>query len=255
MSESTRPSAAAAVVPFSDAVAGYYDSLYPDFDSPSVISFLAALGHAEGSLLELGIGTGRLGLPLAEHGYRVHGVEASSGMVEVLRAKPGAERLTISETDFTTMDLGEKFDVVLAPFNVLCCPISQQDQLSSMAAIARHLDPEGVAVVETFDPTPYHTLAHPVTNSHPLGDEDVLLENIRALPEAQLMIVVNSLFQGAGAPQVSTLAMRYLWPSELDLMAGVAGMELVERFGGWDRRPFASNNPRQMCVSVYRPTR
>lgn len=252
MSDATSLSTAAAAAPFSDAVAGYYDRLYPDFESPAVIEFLEAFGFAEGSVLELGIGTGRIGLPLADHGYRVHGVEVSPRMLEVLRSKPGAEKVTLTETDFSTMDLGEKFDVVLAPFNVLCCPITQRDQINSMAAIARHLDPEGIAVIETFDPTPYHSLAFPVTNSHPIGDDEVLLENIRALPEAQLMVVVNTLLKGGAAPEVSTLAMRYLWPSELDVMAAMAGLEKVDRFGGWNRGPFTGNNPRQMCTSVYR---
>ncbi|WP_026254965.1 class I SAM-dependent methyltransferase [Salinispora arenicola] len=183
--------AAVVVVPFSDAVASYYDNLYPNFESPSVISFLRSMGHVDGRLLELGIGVGRLGIPLAEHGYHVHGLEASPGMLEVLRAKPGAERMIISETDFTIMDLGDKFHIVLAPFNVPCCPISQQDRLSSLTAIVRYLDPEGIAVVETFDPARYHNLVHTVTNSHPMGDGDVLLENIRVLPETQLMIVVK----------------------------------------------------------------
>lgn len=252
MSDVTAPSTATAAVPFSDAVAGYYDRVYPDFDSPAVIDFLTALGFAEGSVLELGIGTGRLGLPLAEHGYRVHGVEASERMLEILRAKPGAERLALTRADFSTMDLGEKFDVVLAPFNVLCCPVTQGDQVKSMAAVARHLDPQGIAVIETFDPTPYHGLAFPVTNSHPLGDDEVLLENIRVLPEAQMMIVVNTLLKGSAAPEVSTLAMRYLWPSELDVMAMMAGLERVERYGGWNREPLNGSNPRQMCTSVYR---
>jgi 2-polyprenyl-3-methyl-5-hydroxy-6-metoxy-1,4-benzoquinol methylase len=255
MFDQEKPSAAAAVVPFSDAVAGYYDVLYPDFESSLVIEFLKAHGFPDGSVLEFGIGTGRIGIPLAEHGYRVHGIEASPKMIEVLRGKPGAEKVSVSEDDFTTMNLGEKFDVVLAPFNVLCCPLTPQDQKQAMNSIARHLDADGIAVVETFDPSGFHTQTQAVTNAHPIGDNGVLMENIRTLPEAQLMIVVNSLFSGSAAPQVSTLAMRYLWPSEIDLMAGIAGMELVDRFGGWNRRPFTAHVPQQMCTSVYRLAR
>lgn len=248
-------SATAAVLAYSDTVAGYYDALYPDFESPLVIDFLESLGHPGGSVLELGIGTGRIGLPLAEHGYQVHGVEASTGMIEVLRGKPGSDKLKITEADFTTMDLGEKFDVVLAPFNVLCCPLTQQDQKRTMQSIARHLNPGGVAVIETFDPAEFHTQTQQITNTHPLGEDEVLLENIRTLPEAQIMIVVNSLFRKSAAPQVSTLTMRYLWPSEIDLMADVAGMEIVNRFGGWHGRPYTAHVPQQMCTSVYRLSR
>jgi 2-polyprenyl-3-methyl-5-hydroxy-6-metoxy-1,4-benzoquinol methylase len=242
-------------VPFSDAVAGYYDDIYPDFESSGVIEFLETLGYPKGAVLEFGIGTGRIGLPLARHGYDVHGLEASANMIEILRAKPDAEALTITEGDFTTLELGPVFDVVLAPFNVFCCALTPDDQLATMRSIARHIGPDGIAVLETFDPTSYHSQTAAVTNVNPVGETGVLIENIRTLPADQLMIVVNTLLRAGRDPEVSTLAMRYVWPSELDLLAGMAGLELADRYGGWDRRPFSGSDSRQMAVSVYRQRR
>ncbi|MDI6099138.1 methyltransferase domain-containing protein [Actinoplanes sp. NEAU-A12] len=242
-------------IPFSDAVAGYYDDIYPDFESATVISFLESAGHPQGKILELGIGTGRIGLPLAEHGYDVHGVEASPKMLEILRAKPGAERITLIPADFTTLDLGAEFDVVLAPFNVFCCALTPEEQAATMQAIARHLAPGGVAVLETFDPAPYHVQTAAVTNVNPVGDSGVLIENIRTFPAEQLMVVVNTLLRAGSDPEVSTLLQRYVWPSELDLLADAAGLELVDRYGGWARLPFTGTGGQQMCVSVYQSSR
>lgn len=242
-------------IPFSDAVAGYYDDIYPDFESATVIEFLTAIGHPTGAVLELGIGTGRIGLPLAVHGYDVHGVEASPRMREILQAKPDAERITLIPADFTTLNLGAKFDVVLAPFNVFCCALTPDEQAATMQVIARHLAPGGVAVLETFDPASYHVQTAAVTNVNPLGASGALIENIRTIPAEQLMLVVNTLLRPGADPEVSTLVMRYVWPSELDLLAGAAGLELLDRYGSWTRLPFTGTGGQQMSISVYQTSR
>ena len=142
---------------YSDALAEVYDEIYPSTpDLEDIADFLLTLTAPGASVLELGVGTGRVALPLADKGFRVHGVDSSEGMLARLAEKDPERRITPVHADFAALDLGRAFDIVLAPFNSLCCAVTPDEQIALMHAVARHTAPDGHVVIETFDPSDYH---------------------------------------------------------------------------------------------------
>ncbi|MEJ8636319.1 class I SAM-dependent methyltransferase [Streptomyces sp. MS2.AVA.5] len=245
---------AAVTAAYSDALAAVYDDVYPATpDLADIGEFLLTLTPKGASVLELGVGTGRVAIPLADQGFRVHGVESSEGMLARLAEKDPEGRITPVRGDFAGLDLGRTFDVVLAPFNVLCCAMAVDEQIALMHAIARHTAADGAVVVETFDPSDYHVRKSNEVTTYPVGDRGVMIESVGVLPASQNMMLHNTLFLDGDAPRSATTVMRYLWPSELDLLAAIAGLELTARYAGWREQPFDGGDSRKMCVSVFRP--
>ncbi|MFF7022586.1 class I SAM-dependent methyltransferase [Streptomyces klenkii] len=239
---------------YSDALAEVYDDIYPGTpDLEDIADFLLTLTRPGASVLELGVGTGRVALPLADKGFRVHGVDASEGMLARLAEKDPEGRVTPVLGDFATLDLGRTFDVVLAPFNALCCAVTPAEQIALIHAVARHAAPDGHVVIETFDPSDYHVQKKNEVNTYPIGTRGAMIESVGVLPASQNMMMQNTLFLDGEAPKSATTVMRYLWPSELDLLAGLARLELAERYTGWQKQPFDGGDSRKMVVSVYRP--
>ncbi|MFJ5673598.1 class I SAM-dependent methyltransferase [Streptomyces sp. NPDC093097] len=240
---------------YSDALAGVYDEIYPSTpDLDDIADHLLTLTHPGADVLELGVGTGRIALPLVECGFAVHGVDASEQMLARLTAKDPHQRVTSTLGDFTTLDLGRTFDVVLAPFNALCCAMTVDEQIAMAHAMARHTAPDGHVVVETFDPSDYHVQKRNEVTTYPLIG-GAMIETVNVLPVSQNMMMLNTLFLDGKPPLSASTIMRYLWPSELDLLAGAAGLELVSRYAGWRQQPFDGGDSRKMCVSTYRPLR
>ncbi|GGV05558.1 hypothetical protein GCM10010260_48460 [Streptomyces filipinensis] len=239
---------------YSDALAGVYDEIYPSTpDLEDIGEFLRTLTGPGASVLELGVGTGRVALPLAAKGFRVHGVDSSAGMLARLAGKDPEGRITPVHADFATLDLGRTFDVVLAPFNALCCAVSPDEQIALIHAVARHTAPGGHVVVETFDPSDFHVQKKNDITTYPIPGRGAMIESIGVLPASQNMMVHNTLFLDGEPPKSASTVMRYLWPSELDLLAGIARLELSARYSGWHEQPFDGGDSRKMCVSVYRP--
>lgn len=236
---------------YSDALAEVYDDIYPG--SSEIAEYLATLTKPGASVLELGVGTGRVALPLADQGFRVHGVDTSEGMLTRLAEKDPEGRITPVLGDFAGLDLGRTFDVVLAPFNVLCCAMAIDEQIALMHAVARHTAADGHVVVETFDPSDYHVQRKSEITTRPVGTRGVVIESLDVLPASQNMLLNSTLFLDGAAPKSSSTVMRYLWPSELDLLAAIARLELVSRYSGWQEQPFDGGDSRKMCVSVFRP--
>ncbi|MGW7592222.1 class I SAM-dependent methyltransferase [Streptomyces rubiginosohelvolus] len=245
---------AAITVAYSDALAGVYDDIYPSTpDLDDIATFLLTLAAPGASVLELGVGTGRVALPLAERGFDVTGVESSEGMLARLAEKDPEGRITPVHGDFSGLDLGRSFDVVLAPFNVLCCAMAVDEQIALMHAMARHVTAEGHVVIETFDPSDYHVQKKNEVNTYPIGARGALIESVGVLPASQNMMLQSTLFLDGDAPRSATTVMRYVWPGELDLLGAIAGLELVGRYAGWREQPFDGGDSRKMCVSVFRP--
>ncbi|MGW3271265.1 class I SAM-dependent methyltransferase [Streptomyces kronopolitis] len=237
---------------YSDALAGVYDEIYPSTpDLDDITNYLLTLTHSGARILELGVGTGRIALPLTERGFAVHGVDASEQMLAQLAAKDSQQHVTTSLGDFTALDLERTFDVVLAPFNALCCAMTVDEQIAMMHAVARYTAPDGHAVVETFDPSDYHVQRRNEVTTYPLTGGTVI-ESLNVLPASQNMMVLTTLFLEGRPPLSASTIMRYLWPSELDLLAAAAGLELVSRYAGWRQQPFDGGDSRKMCVSTYR---
>jgi SAM-dependent methyltransferase len=227
---------------FDEPVASRYDESAAKMFDPEVVDpavdFLAQLAGT-GRALELGIGTGRIALPLAERGVPVHGIDLSGAMVARLRAKPGSEEIAVTIGDFATTRLDGSFSVVYLVFNTIMNLTTQAAQVECFRNAAAHLEPGGCFVIE---------VGIPELRRLPPG------ERIRALYvsgtrwgfdeyEVATQGLTSHHFELVdGKLEHFSAPFRYVWPSELDLMAELAGMRLRERWGGWKREPFTADS-------------
>ncbi|MEP6910609.1 MAG: class I SAM-dependent methyltransferase [Actinomycetota bacterium] len=224
------------------------DMFEPDMVDP-VVDFLAELA-GDGAALELGIGTGRIALPLAQGGVHVHGIDLSEAMVAQLRAKPGAEQIGATLGDFATTKVDGTFSVAYLVFNGIMNPTTQDEQVACFQNVAAHLEPGGCFVIEVVVPDlqrlPRGETIRPfdLSESH-LGFDEYDVVNQRLI--SHHYYEVDGRFEKASAP------FRYAWPSELDLMARIAGMQLRERWSDWNREPFTSESDKH--VSVWEKSR
>jgi SAM-dependent methyltransferase len=233
---------------FDARIAKGYESKWPEIHDPSavepVVSFLADLAGA-GPVLELGIGTGRIALPLARRGIRVEGIELSPDMVDELRRKPGAEEITVTTGDFATTRVAGSFKLAYLVRNTITNLTTQDEQVSCFQNVAAHLDHAGCFVIEVFVPElrrlPPGERVRPfaVTPTH-LGFDEY--------DPATQTVVSHHYWMTDGQLETFSAPFRYVWPSELDLMARLAGMKLRERWGGWDRQPFTGESRTHVSV-------
>ena len=244
---------------FGEPVAARYDESSADMFEPAVVDpvvdFLAGLA-GDGAALELGIGTGRIALPLSRRGVRVHGIDLSEAMVARLRAKPGAEPIGVTIGDFATTTVDGRFSVAYLVFNTIQNLTSQDEQVACFQNVAAHLEPGGCFVIETGVPNlrrlpPGETVrAFAVTPTYLGFDEfDVAAQGL----------ISHHYTLADGTFELNSVPFRYVWPSELDLMARIAGMRLRERWSGWQREPFTSVSTKHVSVwekaaSNTRPT-
>ncbi len=218
---------------YGDFLADFYDTLYPfTAGVDECVDVLAGLAGPTGSVLELGVGTGRVALPLADRVGSVTGVDASRRMLEVLRAKDPAERVTTVHAGFGSLDLQTSHDVVALVYNTVCCAPSQQEQVALLRTARRHVAAGGRVVVETFEPTRVHAQQGPETSMRSLRARGVLMESIEVVPAEQLMFVLTAHLDGSTIEKAATF-LRYVWPAELTLLAELAGLRVVERRHGW----------------------
>jgi SAM-dependent methyltransferase len=216
------------------------------WDSVEVLAELAGGGR----VLELAIGTGRVALPLAERGLEVHGIEASDKMVAKLREKPGGDAIPVTISDMADVAVDGEFDLIFLVFNTIFNLTSQEAQVRLFDNVARHLTAGGVFVVETFVP---ETELSGFVNGKAVRGTRVThdmagFEVVEYDPVAQTLDY-QRVFVTEQGTRLAPLTMRYAWPSELDLMARLAGLELRERWGWWDRSPFTAESASH--VSVY----
>ena len=211
------------------------------------VEFLAAAA-GRGPILELGIGTGRLALPLVQRGFVVHGIDASPAMVARLRAKPGGDRVTIAMGDFADMPIAGRFSLIFVAFNTFFGLLTQEAQIRCVAGIAEHLTDDGLFVLEAFVPdmTRFHQGQRVGATS--VGTDAVTFETSIHDPVAQRVHSQHVVFTEQGV-RLYPVEVRYAWPSELDLMARLAGLRLRERWGGWSREAFGASSGTH--VSVY----
>jgi SAM-dependent methyltransferase len=237
---------------FGEGVAARYDEAETDRFEPAlvdpVVDLLADLA-GQGAALELGIGTGRIALPLARRGIRVHGIDLSEAMVARLRAKPGADRIGVTIGDFATAKVDGRFSVAYLVFNTIMNLTTQDEQIACFRNVAAHLEPGGCFVIEVMVPAlqrlpPGETVRAFQVSATRLGfDEyDVASQGLTS----------HHYRLADGKLDVVSIPFRYVWPSELDLMARLAGMTLHARWGGWEREPFTSDSTEH--VSVWQKT-
>lgn len=237
---------------FDERVAARYETYWPELFQPEVIdpvvSFLADL-VGEGAALELGVGTGRIALPLSGRGVRVHGIDRSSAMVARLQAKPGAEAIGVTIGDFATTRAGGTFTLAYLVRNTITNLTTQDEQVACFRNVAAQLEPGGCFVIEVYIPElqrlpPGETIhAFAVTPTH-LGFEEY--DVAKQIAFSHHYWVVD------GRLETFSSQHRYVWPSELDLMARLAGLTLRERWSDWRREPFTSDS--RAHVSVWEKT-
>jgi SAM-dependent methyltransferase len=233
---------------YGDRWASVYDDRFGATDIAPAVDFLDGLADG-GRALELGIGTGRVALPLARRGVTVEGIDASVEMVAQLRAKPGGETIPVSIGDMADAAVSGSFRLVYVVFNTLFGLLSQSRQADCFRNVARLLEPGGAFVVECFVPDPTRFDRGQRVQAMAVAEDSVTFELARHDAVRQRVTVQVVTIDGDGV-HLRPIALRYSWPSELDLMAGQAGLRLAERYSGWDRRPFDSASGGH--VSVYR---
>lgn len=233
---------------FGEPVAATYDESSNEMFQPEVVGptvdFLAQLA-GDGRALELGIGTGRIALPLAARGIPVHGIELSKAMAARLRAKPGGEGIAVTIGDYTTARVDGTFRLAYLVFNTIMNVTSQDGQVAAFRNVATHLEPGGCFVIE---------VGVPDLRRLPYGERFVIFdasERHWGIDEHDVATqgLVSHHFEVRGdRVEKSSVPFRYVWPSELDLMAQLAGLVLRERWAGWKREPFVNDSTTHVSV-------
>lgn len=227
-----------------DVAARYDDQLRGDEDAAaSLLAELAGIGPA----LEFAIGTGRIALPLGGRGVRVDGIELSQPMVDQLKRKPGGAGLDVRIGDMSTESMGRTYPLVYLVFNTIFNIQTQDGQIECFRNAARHMDDDGIFLIEAAVPDAWlpaerYALPEKVTG------ESVTLDVCKYDPITQILHENHVTISESGI-RMAPIDCRLAWPSELDLMARIAGLELAERWGGWQKQPYTG---RDVHVSVYR---
>jgi SAM-dependent methyltransferase len=232
---------------FGEEVARTYDDS-PRGDEAAAVAFLERVAQG-GPALELAIGTGRIALPLAARGIRVDGVEISPDMVARLRAKPGGDQIAVTVGDFADVPVEGSYRLIFVVFNTLFNLLTQDDQVRCFENVAARLTDDGVFVVETLVPTFLHRLRdNQHVDAEAIAVDEVRLDVARHDPVTQTLDESHVVLTREGV-RLFPIVARYAWPSELDLMARIAGLRLRERWGGWQGEPFTADS--RLHVSVY----
>jgi SAM-dependent methyltransferase len=231
---------------YGDRIADAYDELYPRSD-PASIDLLAELAKG-GPALELGIGTGRIALPLHERGVAVHGIDASEAMLTKLRAKPGGAEIHTHTGSFDDFEIGERFRLIYVVFNTFFGLLTQEEQLRCFASVSRHLAPDGVFLLEAFVPDLARFTDGQTVRAVRITEDEVHLDVSRVDPAAQ-QVSSNHVLIAGNRLSLYPVKLRYAWPSELDLMARLAGLKLRHRWGSWKKQAFTSGSMQH--ISVY----
>jgi SAM-dependent methyltransferase len=233
---------------FDERVAARYDESSTEMFDPEVVEpavdFLAELAGS-GRALELGIGTGRIALPLAQRGVRVHGIDLSQAMAARLRAKPGAEQIGVTIGDFATTRVEGSFSLAYLVFNTIMNLTTQDAQVACFQNVAAHLEPGGSFVIEVGVPAlqrlpPGETVRPFDVSATHLGFDEYDV--------ARQGLISHHYSLVDGELEVVSMPFRYVWPAELDLMARLAGLTLRERWSNWQREPFTSESTDHVSV-------
>jgi SAM-dependent methyltransferase len=233
---------------YGDRWADVYDERHGGLDPSSAVDFLAGLA-GDGPVLELAIGTGRVAVPLAARGLVVEGVDASAAMVTRLRAKPGGDSIKVTIGDMAEIPATGPFRLVYLVFNTLFGLLTADRQAGCFANVARVLGPGGAFVIECFVPDLARFDRGQRMQALDVTEDSASFELSRHDVARQRVTTQIVTLDGHGM-RMRPVAIRYSWPSELDLMASQAGLQLTERYADWNRRPFDSTSGGH--VSVYR---
>lgn len=229
---------------YGDAIADIYDQMHGAWEPTATVDTVAELA-AGGQVLELGVGTGRVALPLADRGVKVTGVDVSSAMLARLREKDSTGLVTTVEANFADLDLDQRFKVVFV-VNSLLQLNSVEEQLRCLRKVREHLEPDGVLVMEEANPVVFTSGGLQVFRI--TADELHLLaaqyDPVHQHYMGQHVIMRN------GTTRLNPMVLRLTTPAEFDLMARMSDLRLRERWGDWSRtQPYLANS--RSHVSVY----
>lgn len=217
-------------------------------DEVAAVAFLEQLADS-GPALELGIGTGRIALPLAARGIRVDGIDLSPAMVDQLRTKPGGDQIEVTIGDFADVSVPDTYRLIFVVFNTLFNLLTQEDQVRCFENVASHLTSDGSFVVEGLMPAHLYQLRNnQYVDAEAIGVDEVRLDLLRFDPATQILEESHVSLSSTGV-HLNPVVQRYAPPGELDLMARIAGLRLKDRWGGWEREPFDAASSAH--VSVY----
>jgi SAM-dependent methyltransferase len=217
--------------------ADVYDEEHASMAPPeSQLRLLAELA-GDGRVLELGIGTGRVALPLSARGVVLEGVDASPSMVARLRSKPGGQTIPVAIGDMAKLELDGPFRLVFVVFNTIFALLTQEAQVACFRRVGALLQPGGCFLLECFVPDVGRFDRGQSFRSISVDDDVVRVDASRH--DAAMQQVRSALIRlGGGEPSMRPVKLRYAWPAELDLMAQLAGLYLRDRWSSWERAPF-----------------
>ena len=233
---------------FDEHIAARYDETSGEMFDPAVlepaVDFLAELAGS-GRALELGIGTGRIALPLSRRGVPVHGIEMSKAMAAKLHAKPGGEDIAVTIGDFASTRVEGSFSLAYLVYNTIGNLTTQAEQVACFRNVVAHLEPGGCFVIEVGVPDlrrlppgeTYHVF-HGSEHYFGIDEYDLVTQGL----------ISHHLETVDGKIERVSMPFRYVWPAELDLMAQLAGMTLRERWEGWEREPFTAESRKHVSV-------
>ncbi len=232
---------------FGESVAATYDDdaaiFAPEAVDP-VVEFLANI-VGDGRALEFAVGTGRIALPLAERGAEVAGIELSPAMAARLRTKPGGDGIDVAIGDMATTTVPGSFRLVYLVFNTIANLTTQEAQVACFRNAAAHLEPGGRFVIEVWVPE---------LRRLPPGDRFQMFHfsedrwGVDEYDVANQGLISHHFRIREGDLDRMSVPFRYVWPAELDLMAQLADMHLVERWADWSRTPFTSESRQHVSV-------
>jgi SAM-dependent methyltransferase len=231
---------------YGERIAEVYDQWYSEFD-PAIIPRLLELAQG-GEALELGIGTGRIAVPLQNSGVSVRGIDASPSMVSKLREKIGGEKIQVTMGNFADVAVKGKFSLIYVVFNTFFVLLTQEQQIGCFQNVADHLLPQGVFVIEAFVPDMTRFTAGQNMRVTKINDKEVQIDVSEHEQDKQIITSQHMLLTEHGT-RLYPVKLRYVWPSEMDLMARLSGLQLRERWSDWNKSEFSSESGKH--ISIY----
>jgi SAM-dependent methyltransferase len=217
-------------------------------DELAAVSFLSQLANG-GPALELAIGTGRIALPLASKGIRVAGIDFSPAMLEQLRLQPGGNEILVTEGDIVDVPVEGQYQLIYILWNSFFNILTQDGQIQCVKNVAKHLTATGYFVMEAYVPSFLYTLKdEQYVNAEAILLDEVKLDVLRHDCAAQTIEESHISITPAGI-HLNPVVQRYAWPSEIDLMAKIAGLHLKNRWRNWEKMPFSATSG--LHISVY----
>lgn len=231
---------------YGERIAGVYDQWYSEFDK-AAIDIMFKLSHG-GRVLELGIGTGRIALPLSRSGVAVEGIDASEAMIARLRTKPGGDRIPVTIGNFADVGVEGHFSLIYVVFNTFFALLTQEEQVRCFQKVARHLTSDGAFVIEAFVPDLTRFTGGQATRTVKIEDHEVQLDVSQVELDKQLITSQHVVLTEQGT-RFYPVKLRYVWPSEMDLMAQLSRLQLRERWSDWKKSPFSAVSGKH--ISIY----